>query len=229
MSPSLFFRRCHGRTAALVLFALGLAACARQPVIPLADPSLQPAPAGQFDHVLMPPEARLPRFATVFIAPVEVRLSDYWLRTHRGDYTEADLARIQENYGRFLDETLREGLTGQTGLTLTDERENADVVFRPVLRGLNLYAPDLRQPALTRYYTRVAGNATFDLVLTDPDGAVLAQFIDHRETRANPGERLEWTNRVTNQRDFTRLMRRWTVNLTDYLLIAGAAPRPGGD
>ena len=214
------------RAALLAIATLWLAACAQQSPLPLADDSLRAAQPGIFDHGVLPPGERRPRITTLYIEPSQVALSDYWLRDRRADYTQRDLDRIYEDYGRFLDEALREGLSEQTGVTLTENREEADVIFRPTLRDLNIYAPDLSRPGITRHYTREAGNATFDLVLEAPDGKVLAQFIDHRETQNLTGQAMEWTNRVTNYRHFSRLMDRWTRNLTDYLLIAGSVAQP---
>lgn len=208
----------------LAIIALWLTACAQQTPLPLADDSLRPAEPGNFDHVLLPPNERLPRVTTIFIEPSTVALSDYWLRDRRSDYTQRDLDRIHEDYGRYLNEALHEGLSEQTGVTITENRDEAEMILRPTLRNLNIYAPDLSLPNLTRHYTREAGNATFDLVLEDPSGKVRGQFIDHRETQSLSGRDMEWTNRVTNYRHFSRLMDRWTRNLSTYLLIAGALP-----
>lgn len=214
----------YGRRLFFALTALILAGCSQQPLLPLASPDLTPVEPGNFDHVLMPPGERLPQFSRVYLEAPEVEMSDYWLRDRRTDYTERDLERIREKYGELLDEALREGLGEQTQLVFTDTPEEAEVVFRPKLRSLNIYAPDLSRPGLTRHYTREAGNATFDLVVLTPEGEVLGQFIDHRETPSYNGRSLEWTNRVTNYRHFSRLMDRWTRNLSTYLLIGGVVP-----
>lgn len=204
-----------------LLTALTLAGCSQQPLLPLADRNLQPAEPGNFDHVLMPPGERLPQFTRVYLEAPEVSLSDYWLRDRRSDYTERDLNRIKEDYGELLTKALRQGFEQQTQVVFTDAPEAAEVIFRPKLRELNIYAPDLSRPGFTRYYTREAGNATFDLTVLSPGGKVLGQFIDHRETQSHLGRQMEWTNRVTNYRHFSRLMDRWTRNLTTYLLIGG--------
>lgn len=209
------------------LFAiLTLAACSQHAYVSVADDHLQPTAKGNFDFVFVGEGERIPRFETVFIEPTEVSLSDYWLREHRGDYTDRDLTRIHENYGRLLNEALSEGLIEHTGLVVTNNRAEADMVLRPKLKDLNIYGPDLSTPDLRRYYVQEAGNATFDLVLLSPDDRVIAQFVDHREAYPMAGDRLEWTNRVTNYRRFSHLMDRWTRNLSTYLLIGGAVPTP---
>lgn len=207
---------------ALALTALLLAACAQQPYEHVADPNLVPAVKGQFDRVLLPPDSALPQFTRVYVEPAQVHMSDYWLKDRRREYTSNDLQRIERSYGQLLSQTLVRRLSDDTGLTFVDEPTQAEVIFRPALRELNLYAPDTGV-GVTRQYARTAGNATFDLVLIDAaTGAVIGQFVDHRET---PGQvRIEPANRGTNLRQFRRLMERWTDNLTDYLLIGGTVP-----
>lgn len=221
MQPTLF--RCLALSSAL-FGALALSACSQRPYIPVADETLKPTIKGNFDFVFVAEGERIPRFETVFIEPAEVTLSDYWLRDHRGDYTDRDLERIHTEYARLLNEALKEGLTERTGVTVTDNRDEADIVFTPTLRELNIYGPDLSRPGITRHYTQDAGNATFDLILHRPDGSPVAQFVDHREADGMTANQLEWTNRVTNYRHFRQLMERWTGNLTQYLLIGGAVP-----
>lgn len=218
------------KTAALiptfVLLTAGLAAgCAHQQIDKedLANVDLVEVERGNFDQVYMPADVQLKRFDTVYLEDAEVTLSDYWLRDRRTEYTDRDLERIREDYGRLLVEAIREQLEERTGLTFTDDPEKADVIFSPKLRNLNIYAPDFMTARHKEYYTREAGNATFDLVLYEAgSGAVLAQFIDHRETLGlHP---LERTNRATNYRHFSRLFERWTNNLAKYLLTGGAVP-----
>ncbi|WP_027329833.1 DUF3313 family protein [Marinimicrobium agarilyticum] len=221
MQPTLF--RCVALSS--VLFgALALSACSQRPYIPVADETLKPTAKGNFDFVFVAEGERIPRFETVFIEPAEVTLSDYWLRDHRGDYTDRDLERIHTEYARLLNEALKEGLTERTGVTVTTNRAEAQIVFTPTLRDLNIYGPDLSVPGITRHYTQDAGTATFDLVLHRPDGHPIAQFVDHREADGMMANQLEWTTRGSNYRHFRQLMDRWTGNLAQYLLIGGAVP-----
>lgn len=216
------------RATSLVALALVatfvLSACARAPSSEhLADPDLTPAHQGNFDHVLLPPDTRLPRFTRVYIEEPEVVMSDYWLTSRRSEYTRRDLERIERDYSRLLYSALARGLTRNTGVVVTDSAEEAEVIFRPVLRSLNIYSPDLASRR-TRDFGYEAGNGTFDLTLLDATtGEVLGQFIDHRETRSLP--QIERANRATNYRKFRLLMDRWTHNLTEYLLIGGNVPQ----
>lgn len=213
--------------AALVTLALA-AGCSQQHTLPLADPALNAAESGRFDHVLLPAGERLPRFTRIYIETPQVSMSHSWLREHRNDYTERDLERIQSTFAELLTESLTRGLEDHTGARITEDREQAEVIFRPQLREVNIFAPDLSATGIIRHYTRQAGNATFDLTLLAPDERVLGQFIDHRETPSFAGREMERTNRVTNNRHFRRLMDRWSSNLSSHLLIAGAVPEKEG-
>ena len=211
------------KTVSVFLAAvLLLSACASDPVLPKSDSKLMGTKAGSFDHVLMMPGSGIQAFSKVFIEDPQVSFNKHWLLDFRGDYTDRDLERITSTYGEMLKKALREGMTEQTRVTVVDSAAEADVIYRPLLRELNIYAPDLSMPGRTKKYVYEVGNATFDLTLIQAsNNKVIAQFIDHRETSANIGNRLERTDRVTNARHFRLLMERWTRNLTNYLVDTG--------
>lgn len=171
-----------------------------------------------FDRVLMAPGVALPTFSKIYVEEPGVSMNEYWLRNYRGDYTQRDLERIKTGYGKLLKDSLTEGIAAQKEFTVVDSVAEADIIFRPKLDSLNIYAPDLSFHGRTDHYIHEAGNATFDLQLVDgSSGKVLAQFVDHSETFSNPGMIRERANRATNARYFGRLMDRWTNNLMAYL------------
>lgn len=216
------FRKSVVKAVMLCAVATMFVACASDPVLPKADAKLMGTKAGGFDHVLMLPGSGIAAFSKVYIEDPVVSFNKHWLLDFRGDYTDRDLERITTTYGEMLKKALTEGLTEQTTVTVVNSAAEADMIFRPLLRELNIYGPDLSMPGRTKKYVREIGNATFDLTLIQAKGnKVIAQFIDHRETSASPGSRLERTDRVTNARYFRMLMERWTRNLTDYMIDTG--------
>lgn len=213
------------RLLALALTALVMGACASGMRTDKADDNLVEVERGNFDHVLMQPEQSLPRFSRVFILEPEVYMSDYWLRDHRNDYTDRDLDRIKRDYSRFLRETLAETLAEKSALDVVETAAEADMILRPSLTELNIYAPDIGT-GRRDHYIESAGNATLNLDFIDPrTKRVLAQFVDHRETPPIVLGQLEETNRATNNRLFRRLMERWSNNLVKYLDDFGIVPR----
>lgn len=176
-----------------------------------------------FDRVLLPPKTHLPVFHKVYIAEPVVTMSEYWLRTYRGDYTERDLERIKGRYGALLKKSLHKELAKHADFVVVEAANEAEVIFSANLDGLNIYAPDLSYVGRTDHYIYEAGNATFNLQLLAADsGHALAQFVDHSETFSNPSMIRERADRITNARYFSRLMDRWARNLMTYLTEANA-------
>lgn len=215
--------------AGAILAVVLLSACASNKPYRDAAPGLTEVSHNRyFDRVLLAPGTPLPSFNRVYIEVPQVAMNDYWLRNYRGEYTQRDLARIKTAYAELLQKSLREGVIEQDAFTLVDSTAEADIIFRPKLDALNLYAPDLSFHGRIDQYVHEAGNATFDLQLVDvASGKVLAQFVDHSETFNNPAMIRERANRATNARYFGRLMDRWTNNLMTYLTEAnsfGTAP-----
>jgi len=204
---------------ALLAVAFSLVACATTKPHPNANPSLVEVNHNQsFDRVLLRAPAVLPSFNRVFIEPAQVSLSDYWLRDRRGDYTDRDIERIKRDYGKLLDKALNTAFEKSGKYQLVDVAADADVIVRPALESLNIYAPDLSFRGRIDQYIIEAGNATFNVTISDAkSGAALAQFIDHRETFSNAGQIREKADRITNARYFSRLMDRWSNNLLAIL------------
>ncbi|WP_111642169.1 hypothetical protein [Marinimicrobium alkaliphilum] len=206
-----------------LLVLLALSACSTTPSYDKADASLQATnETGNFGAVLLRHGEPLPTFTRVYVEEVPVELSRQWLSSHRSNYSRSDVERIERDYGERLRTALRNGLTDQTEVEVVDSADEADVVLRPHLRKLNIYAPDLMQPATRYYYSDQMGNATLDLYLVHPrNGNVLAQFVDHREVRAGIIFRGERATRGTNLRYFGRTMDRWAFDFVDYLMLTG--------
>lgn len=213
------------KLASMMLIALTILACSNNVKPPKADERLMGTQAGGFDQVLTIPGAGITPFSKVFIEEPSVSFNKHWLLDFRGDYTQRDLDRFTSSYGEMLKKAISESVAGNTQVTLVTKAIDADVIFRPLLRDLNIYAPDLSIPGRVKNYVHEIGNATFDLTLIRAgNNEVMAQFIDHRETSASPGRHLERTDRITNARYFRMLMERWSNNLTDYLIDTGAVP-----
>lgn len=214
----------------LSVLLVSITACASNKPYKDAVPGLVEVSHSQyFDRVLLPPGAILPAFSKVYIELPEVSMSDYWLKSFRGDYTERDLERIKTSYSKMLKESLGEQLAKNEAFHQVESAAEADVIFRATLDSLNIYAPDLSYHGRVDHYIHEAGNATFNLqIVAVSDGAVLGQFVDHSETFSNPGIMSERADRITNARYFGRLMDRWARNLMTYLTDANALSPASG-
>jgi hypothetical protein len=204
--------------AAILLAVLVISACAGRPYPNAISGLVEVDHPKSFDKVLIAPGTRLPAAGKVFVEDPTVTMNNYWLTNYRGEYTDRDLQRIKTRYSKLLTDSLVESISENRAFTLVDSAIEADIIFRPTLASLNIYAPDLSFSGRIDQYVSEAGNATFDLVLIDRiSGQPLAQFVDHRETSKNPGMVRERANRATNARYFGQLMDRWAKNLMAYL------------
>jgi hypothetical protein len=212
----------HLKNSCYVFFGLLLvliAGCTSQTSSKLAqDGLITDTVQNHFDQVLIAPDTTLPAFSRVYLEPSTAYFSSYWLQDNRGKYTHSDLDRLTSQYAGLLDKALRSALEKDGRYQLVDSAQDAEVIFRPRLQNLNIYAPDLSHQGRVDYYIYEAGNATLNLLLVDAEtGTTLAQFIDHHETYSNPTMRKERTNRAINARYFSRMMDRWMNNLMTYL------------
>lgn len=219
-----YFKTLMAKFALLATFIItALTACSSNSPLPMSAENLTEVKAGGFDHVLMPNGEALKPFSKVYIEDPSVSFNKHWLRDLRGDYTDGDLERITSSYGEQLKKSLTKELTDSSQASVVDSAAEADIIFRPLLRDLHIYGPDLTQSGRTEKFVNEIGNGTFDLTLLQAsDKTVIAQFIDTRETSASASGRLERTDRVTNFRYFRMLMDRWSHNLTEYLVDANA-------
>lgn len=213
---------CRGLSAsyriAILLTIVLVSACSSRPYSNAVSGLVEVEHNRYFDKVLVAPGKNLPASGKIFVEDPTVTLNDYWLTNYRGKYTERDLQKIKISYRKLLKESLVDSINKNSAFILVDSTTEADIVFRPTLASLNIYAPDLSFPGRVDQYVNQAGNATFDLVVIDPiSDKPLAQFVDHSETLNNPGTIRERANRATNARHFGRLMDRWGKNLLVYL------------
>lgn len=213
-------------TIKIVLFTLvtmTLIACTNIAKVPKADERLMGTRAGGFDQVLLLPGSGIAPFQKIYIEDAQVTFSKNWLKEFRTDYSERDLERITSSYSAMLKKALTSGMNERTVASVVNNPDEADIIFRPLLRELYIYGPDLSMPGRGTQYIFEAGNATFDLTLVNAqNNSVIAQFIDHRETSSHIGEQPERTNRATNARYFRLLMERWARNLSGYLTDMGS-------
>lgn len=180
--------------------------------------SLQEASFKGFDSVKIAQQARLSDFKSVYVAEPELNFADYWLRKNRFDVTKSDEQRIRRDYTRLLKQELEKSLTSHTQLQLVDTPNADTLVITPQLERFRLTAPDLRG-ALTKNFVDYVGSAELVLRLSKgPEGQVLAELADHRQTRTFGGiGDLKPTNRAVNRHDFKWLFRQWGKRTSEFL------------
>src|SRR5690606_36725346 len=103
------------------------------------------------------PGKTLPASGKIFLEDPTVTMNDYWLTNYRGRYADLDLQRIKTSYSKLLKESLVESVNENSAFRLVNSATEADIIFRPVLGSLNIYAPDLSFPGRIDQYVNQAG------------------------------------------------------------------------
>ncbi len=157
------------------------------------------------------------------ITPVEVSFRKNWKRDYNMSQrtlsqrvTDKDMARIRESMGKIVYEEFDSALQEKGGLTKVDQADSNTLIFKPRIINLDVYAPDVDSPNISRAYVRQAGRATLFLEVYDAvSGEILARWVD---TREDPDRGyFDWANRMTNTVRATVGVRAWANRLVEGL------------
>jgi hypothetical protein len=157
------------------------------------------------------------------ITPVEVSFRKSWKRDYNREQrslsqqvTDKDMARIRESMAKIVYEEFDSALQEKGGLTKVDQADSNTLIFKPKIINLDVYAPDIDSPYISRSYVRQAGRATLFLEVYDAvSGEILARWVD---TREDPDRGyFDWANRITNNVRATIVVRVWANRLVEGL------------
>ncbi len=157
------------------------------------------------------------------ITPVEVSFRKNWKRDYnikRRDLsmqvTDEDMARMRESMAKIVYEEFDSALQEKGRLTKVDQADSNTLIFKPKIINLDVYAPDIGSPSISRAYIREAGRATLFLEVHDAvSGEILARWVD---TREDPDRGyFDWANRITNAARARVVVRAWANRLVEGL------------
>lgn len=166
----------------------------------------------RLDSARLLPGADFRVFTRVIVEPPEVAMRRNWQRDVNAGraasrrVTDADEQRILDAAQSNFTDIVAEAMT-RAGLEVVT-RPGPDVMkLRTAIVNIVVNAPDVMIAGRARTFTANAGEATLVIEVRDSEtNELLAQVLDRRETRRNPG----LTNRVTNVADFRQLFRTWS-------------------
>jgi hypothetical protein len=157
------------------------------------------------------------------ITPVEVSFRKNWKRDYNMSQrtlsmqvTDEDMARIRESMAKIVYEEFDSALQENGGLTKGDQANSNTLLFKPMIINLDVYAPDVDSPYISRSYVRQAGRATLFLEVYDAvSGEILARWVD---TREDPDRGyFDWANRITNAARARGVVCAWAKRLVEGL------------
>jgi hypothetical protein len=179
------------------------------------------------DAVYVLPEADFGEFNQVAILEVSVAFRKNWLRDQNRErralaqrITQEDADQIRSALGEEFSRVFTEEL-GKGGYNVVQyesaDRSAADLLLlRPAIINLDIAAPDVMAPGMTRTYTSSAGSMTLLMEAHDAHtGALLARVVDSRS--APDIGRMQISNRVTNVAEADRIFRKWSRLLVSKL------------
>jgi hypothetical protein len=203
--------------AALVV---GMSGCASTQRGPSEWDGLVRQPGTGSSAVFLKPDAAIPSYATILLAPATVQFSRNWdpnrgARNVSQRLNSDDIVAIKDNLATEFSTIFREELTAG-GYKIVAEPGPDTLLVIPAIVDLFISAPDVTTAGRARTYTANSGRMTLVLELRDAvSGETLARIVDSRSGRGTG--QLTITNRVTNTADARRAIRAWAQTLRGAL------------
>ena len=202
------------------LAAIVMAGCATTQRGPAEWDGLVRQPNTRLDAVFVKPDAEIPSYTSVIIAPATVQFARNWDPNRGGRSTSrrlnaADITAIKNDLATMLVDTFREELTAGGYQVVTEPGPDTLLVI-PAIVDLYITAPDTMSAGRGRTYTASSGRMTLVLELRDAvTGETLARVVDGQSGR-DTGV-MTVTDRVTNTADARRAIRTWARALRSGL------------
>ncbi len=177
-------------------------------------------PNTRLDAVFLRPDAEIPAYANIILAPASVQFARNWDPNRGGRSMSrrldtADVVAIKDNLAATLAEIFKEELTAGGYQVVTEPGPDTLLVI-PAIIDLYMTAPDTMSPGRTRTYTANSGRMTLVLEIRDSvTGETLARVVDGRSGRTSGV--MTVTNRATNTADARRAIRIWAQALRNGL------------
>ncbi len=228
-------QRCT-RPAIAVLLSAGL------PLLSLAvenpevsQDGLQLVEQARHSSLYVNPDVDWNRYREIHLLEATVDFRRNWQRDQNRSYPfkvrNEDVAEIKQSMAELLAEVFSQELSKDNGYALTNTSGEQVLIIRPAILKLDIVAPDTQNGSgIYKQYTESSGDMTLQLELIDSvTGKILARTSEYGEVPR--WGHLQWTNRVTNEADARRMLRRWAIELRNRLDEGGlsatqSAPDP---
>ena len=221
-------RKQHVLSLAATFVALLVVGCATTQRGPTEWDGLVRQPGTRLNAVFLKPDAEIPSYANIILAPATVQFARNWDPNRGGRTTSsrldaADVTAIKDDLASLLGDIFREELAAGGYQVVTEPGPDTLLVI-PAIVDLYITAPDTMSAGRSRTYTANSGRMTLVLELRDSvTGETLARVLDTRSGRTTGI--MTVTNRVTNTADARRAIRTWAQALRiglDSLYKGGA-------
>ena len=171
------------------------------------------------------PGIDLSRYRRIHLDAPSVAFKKNWKdiqnRYDAGRVSDGDMEKIKaelsELFMQVFAKTLEDG-----GYALADGPGDDVLGVKSAIINLDIVAPDVNSPGVTRTYSETAGEMTLYMELYDSvSGDLLAKALDRKADRRTGY--FQWRNRVTNRAAANRILKAWAGVLKEGLDDARAA------
>ena len=205
---------------AATLLTMAIAGCATTQPGPTEWDGLVRQPNTRLDAVFLRPDAEIPSYTNVIIAPASVQFARNWDPNRGGRSLSrrldtGDVVAIKDGLAAMVGDIFREELVAG-GYQVVSEPGPDTLLVVPAIVDLYITAPDAMSAGRGRTYTASSGRMTLVLELRDSvTGETLARVVDGQSGR-NTGV-MTIANRTTNTADARRVIRIWAQALRSGL------------
>jgi len=150
------------------------------------------------------------RAINVFVARPKITFSEKWIRKFKKDTSKNYRKKILSKYRHALNKELIRVIAHSRNFDIVDAKSSADIIFKPALSDIFIYAPD---DQIKKHYVLQSGVADFSMKVTSNKGDVLAEYKDREKTRRTA----KMSTLESNLNDFTLLMSNWSQQTVTHL------------
>ena len=201
-------------TALSAFFLLG---CATNPPPETTHDGLVRKADAAIDYVYVKPGVDAREYQNFALEECDVAFRKNWLRDQNAyrrspsqRVKQEDMDAIRSKLGELCTEEFISVLTREPSYELiaNESAGEATLLLKPHIIDLDVAAPDVKSPSMTRTYTTESGEMTLFLEIADAvTGETLFRIVDRR--RNLNAMRLQWSNSVTNAADARRVLNAW--------------------
>ncbi len=198
--------------------ALGLSTALNEPQKPATNQvvDINNIDSSFFDLAYVRPDTDLSHYKKVFIGDVSVEFDKRWLKKFGGGDAQQYRKRTLKIYSKMLKKQLAKNFEDDFGVKVVSERGHDVLVVLPKVLDLNIIEPEAAE--LKDTILSWAGDAKVDVTVYSPeDKAVIALFVDHRQTKRFGFAEISMPTRLANERSFRKLFDKWSKNVVKQL------------
>jgi hypothetical protein len=227
-----------GRLVFAVLCALALAtsAVAKEELPETTTDGLVLLKDTKMRAVYVKPGATLAGYTKIGLLDCYVAFRKNWQRDHNDDVIDLsskvstkDMEDIKTKLAKEFREVFTKELQEKGGYEMVDKGDEDVLILRPAIMNLDVTAPDINSPGITRQIVASAGQMTLYMELFDgATGDIIARVIDpEADGRGGFGMGTgQIANSVTNRAAADRIMRMWAETLRKALDEVKGQERP---